>query len=126
MVHDRFLIWDWIIKHPLQIALKVLKVLTKVVARRGEGYIKAVLMSPAPWAPKGRKMVVYNMNKKDADAIVAYLKWNGKIDLNGYRINLSRYFCPCCFLVCRKTKLQHRAGGIIPTRLLSIYLFLGQ
>ncbi len=58
--------------------------LTKVVDRRGEGYIKAVLMSPIPWAPNGRKMVVYNMNEKDAEAMVAYFEWIGKIDLNGF------------------------------------------
>lgn len=58
--------------------------LTKVLDRRGEGYVKAVLMSPVPWAPSGRKMVVYNMSEKDADAVVAYLKWIGKIDLNGF------------------------------------------
>ena len=58
--------------------------LTKVVERRGEGYIKAVLMSPIPWAPKGRKMVAYKMSQEDADAMVAYFKWIGKIDLNGF------------------------------------------
>lgn len=58
--------------------------LTKVVDRRGEGYIKAVLMSPIPWAPSGRKMVAYKMNEKDANAVVAYLKWIGQIDLNGF------------------------------------------
>lgn len=58
--------------------------LTKVVERRGEGYIKAVLMSPVPWAPNGRKMVVYNMSQEDADAMVAYFKWIGNIDLNGF------------------------------------------
>ena len=58
--------------------------LTKVIDRRGEGYVKAVLMSPIPWAPKGRKMVKYNMNEADAEAVIAFLKWNGKIDLNGF------------------------------------------
>jgi nitric oxide reductase subunit C len=58
--------------------------LTKVVERRGEGYIKAVLTSPVPWAPRGRKMVAYKMNDKDAEAVVAYLKWIGKLDLNGF------------------------------------------
>lgn len=58
--------------------------LTKVVERRGEGYIKAVLMSPIPWAPKGRKMVAYKMSQEDADAMVAYFKWVGNIDLNGF------------------------------------------
>ncbi len=58
--------------------------LTKVIDRRGEGYVKAVLMSPIPWAPKGRKMVKYNMNEADAEAVMAFLKWNGEIDLNGF------------------------------------------
>ena len=58
--------------------------LTKVIDRRGEGYVKAVLMSPIPWAPKGRKMVKYNMNEADAEAVIAFLKWNGEIDLNGF------------------------------------------
>ena len=58
--------------------------LTKVVERRGDGYIKAVLMSPIPWAPKGRKMVAYKMSQEDADAMVAYFKWIGQIDLNGF------------------------------------------
>jgi len=58
--------------------------LTKVYDRRGEGYIKAALMSPVPWSPRGRKMVAYNMSEKDADAVVAFLKWIGEIDLNGF------------------------------------------
>jgi nitric oxide reductase subunit C len=58
--------------------------LTKVIDRRGEGYVKAVLMSPIPWSPNGRKMVAYNMTAADADAVVAYFKWIGKIDLNGF------------------------------------------
>lgn len=58
--------------------------LTKVYERRGEGYIKAVLMSPVAWAPKGRKMVCYKMNDTDASAVVAYFKWIGEIDLNGF------------------------------------------
>lgn len=58
--------------------------LTKVVDRRGEGYIKAVLMSPVPWAPRGRKMVAYKMSDEDAEAMVAYLKWIGGLDLNGF------------------------------------------
>ncbi|CAM2976417.1 c-type cytochrome [Flavobacterium frigoris] len=58
--------------------------LTKVLERRGEGYIKAVLMSPVPWAPRGRKMVAYKMSEADANAMVAYFKWIGKLDLNGF------------------------------------------
>ena len=58
--------------------------LTKVIERRGEGYIKAVLQSDVPWAPRGRKMVVYDMNDADAEAVIEYLKWIGEIDLNGF------------------------------------------
>lgn len=58
--------------------------LTKVIDRRGEVYVKAVLMSKEPWAPRGRKMVAYNMSEADAEAVVAYFKWIGKIDLNGF------------------------------------------
>ena len=58
--------------------------LTKVIERRGEGYVKAVLQSPVPWVPKGRKMVKYEMNDADAEAVIAYFKWIGNIDLNGF------------------------------------------
>jgi nitric oxide reductase subunit C len=58
--------------------------LTKVIDRRGEGMVKAILMSPVPWEPNGRKMVAYGMTEEDADAVVAYFKWIGEIDLNGF------------------------------------------
>lgn len=58
--------------------------LTKVFERRGDGYIKAALMSKVPWSPRGRKMVAYGMSDKDASDVVAFLKWIGEIDLNGF------------------------------------------
>jgi nitric oxide reductase subunit C len=58
--------------------------LTKVIDRRGEAYVKAVLMSKEPWQPRGRKMVAYGMSEEDAAAMVAYFNWIGKIDLNGF------------------------------------------
>jgi len=58
--------------------------LTKVIDRRGEAYVKAVLMSKEPWQPRGRKMVAYAMSEQDAEAMVAYFQWIGKIDLNGF------------------------------------------
>ena len=58
--------------------------LTKVIDRRGDAYVKAVLMSKEPWQPRGRKMVAYAMTEAEAEAVVAYLKWIGKIDLNGF------------------------------------------
>ncbi len=58
--------------------------LTKVVERKGEGLIKAILMSPVPWQPNGRKMVAYGMTEEEAEAMVEYFKWIGEIDLNGF------------------------------------------
>lgn len=58
--------------------------LTKVYERRGEGYIKAALMSKTPWSPRGRKMVAYGFKEEDANDVVAFLKWIGETDLNGF------------------------------------------
>jgi len=58
--------------------------LTKVIDRRGEGYVKAVLMSPVPWSPNGRKMVAYGMTDEEAQDMIAFFNWIGKIDLNGF------------------------------------------
>jgi len=58
--------------------------LTKVIDRRGEGYIKAVLMSPISWQPNKRKMVAYNMSEDEALDMVEFFKWINNIDLNGF------------------------------------------
>ena len=58
--------------------------LTKVIDRRGDAYVKAVLMSKETWQTGGRKMVAYAMTEAEAEAVVAYFKWIGKIDLNGF------------------------------------------
>ncbi len=58
--------------------------LTKVVERKGEGMIKAILMSPEPWQPNGRKMVAYGMSEQEANDMIAFFKWIGQIDLNGF------------------------------------------
>lgn len=58
--------------------------LTKVYERRGEGYIKAVLTSKTPWAPRGRKMVAYGFDDKQAADLTAFFKWIGETDLNGF------------------------------------------
>ena len=65
--------------------------LTKVVDRlnvkydgSGEAVIKSILMSAAPWQPNGRKMVAYNMSEQEAEDVVAFFKWIGEIDLNGF------------------------------------------
>ncbi len=58
--------------------------LTKVLERRGPGYVKAVLMSPVPWAPRGRKMVAYGFSAEEADDVIAFFDWIDDIDLNGF------------------------------------------
>ena len=58
--------------------------LTKVYERRGQGYMKAVLTSKVPWAPRGRKMVAYGFSDQQAADIIAFLKWVGETDLNGF------------------------------------------
>ncbi|MGB0849744.1 MAG: c-type cytochrome [Bacteroidia bacterium] len=58
--------------------------LTKVVERRGEAYIKAALMTKEPWSPRGRKMVAYGFSNAEADDLVAFFDWVGKVDLNGF------------------------------------------
>ncbi|NER14695.1 c-type cytochrome [Leptobacterium flavescens] len=58
--------------------------LTKVLERRGEGYVKAVLMTPVPWAPNGRKMVAYGFSKEEAEDLIAFFDWIDDIDLNGF------------------------------------------
>ncbi|WP_445956592.1 c-type cytochrome [Yeosuana sp.] len=58
--------------------------LTKVIDRRGEGYVKAVLMTPISWEPNGRKMVAYGFSKEEAEDLIAFFDWIGHIDLNGF------------------------------------------
>ncbi len=63
--------------------------LTRVIERKGEGYVKAVLMSEMPWKVTGRQMVAYNMSNEDADDLVAFFEWVGNIDLNGFETVVS-------------------------------------
>ncbi|NOU48482.1 MAG: cytochrome c [Bacteroidales bacterium] len=58
--------------------------LTKVVERRGEGYMRAVLSSKEPWAPRGRKMVAHNFNEEEVGQLIEFFKWIGNVDLNGF------------------------------------------
>ena len=58
--------------------------LTKVIDRRGKGYIKAVLMTPVAWEPNGRKMVAYGFTEQEALDLIEFFDWIGHIDLNGF------------------------------------------
>jgi len=58
--------------------------LTNVIERRGEQTVKSILKMPVPYAPNGRKMVAYGMNDQDANDLVEFFKWTGKLHLNGF------------------------------------------
>jgi len=60
--------------------------LTRVVERRGAGYIKGVLMSPTPWGEhtSGRKMVAYGFSEEEANHLVSFFTWIGEIETNGF------------------------------------------
>ncbi|CAM1354680.1 c-type cytochrome [Tenacibaculum insulae] len=63
---------------------KVIDRLNKKYGGEGEEVVKSILMSPVPWQPNGRKMVAYNMSEEEAEDMVAFFKWIGNIDLNGF------------------------------------------
>lgn len=58
--------------------------LTKVVERRGEAWIDLFLRDPEAMFPGERKMVKYDFTDEDRAAVVAFLKWVGEIDTNGF------------------------------------------
>ncbi len=58
--------------------------LTNVIERRGEEFVKAVLKTKQPWQPNGRKMVAYGFNDEEANDLVEFFKWTGKLHLNGF------------------------------------------
>ncbi len=58
--------------------------LTNVIKRRGEVYVKTLLKMKTPWAPRGRKMVAYGFSDEEANDLIAFLKWVGEINLNGF------------------------------------------
>lgn len=58
--------------------------LTKVYERRGESFIKQMLRDPFAMYPNQRKMVKYNFKESEMDDLVAFFKWIGEMDLNGF------------------------------------------
>lgn len=58
--------------------------LTKVYERRGEAFIRAMLKDPQAMYPGQRKMQQYHFTDEEMGALVAFLKWIGEIDLNGF------------------------------------------
>jgi nitric oxide reductase subunit C len=58
--------------------------LTKVYERRGPEFIKAMLRDPEAMYPGQRRMVQYHFGADEIDALLAFLKWIGEMDLNGF------------------------------------------
>lgn len=58
--------------------------LTKVYERRGEAFIRSMLKNPEQMYPGQRKMTNYKLTDEEIDNLVAFLKWVGNMDLNGF------------------------------------------
>jgi nitric oxide reductase subunit C len=58
--------------------------LTRVYERRGEYFIRAMLVDPAAMYPGERKMQRYDFTIEDQDALIAFFRWAGTVDLNGF------------------------------------------
>lgn len=58
--------------------------LTKVYERRGPEFIKAILKNPEAMYPGQRKMRNYGFSDQEIEDLVAFLKWIGDMDLNGF------------------------------------------
>ncbi len=58
--------------------------LTKVIDRRGEAFVVAVLSSKTPWTMSGRKMVAYDFTEEEVNNLLEFFKWVGEMDLNGF------------------------------------------
>ncbi len=58
--------------------------LTKVVARRGEPWMRVFLKDPQAMYPGRRKMVQYNFTDQEISELIAFFTWIGNIDTNGF------------------------------------------
>lgn len=58
--------------------------LTKVYDRRGRAFINQMLIDPEAMYPGQRKMVKYDFTQEERDSLIAFFKWIGEADLNGF------------------------------------------
>jgi nitric oxide reductase subunit C len=58
--------------------------LTRVIERRGEPFVRAMLRDPEAMYPGQRKMQNYGFSEPEITALVAFLAWAGGVDLNGF------------------------------------------
>jgi len=58
--------------------------LTLAYTRRGEAWLKIFLKDPQAMYPGRRKMIQYDFTDEEIDDVIAFLKWIGEIDTNGF------------------------------------------
>lgn len=58
--------------------------LTKVYERRGEAFMRAIIKDPQAMYPEDRKMVKYDFSEEEISDLIAFLRWVGNMDLNGF------------------------------------------
>ena len=58
--------------------------LTKVFERRGPVWMKQFLKNPEAMYPGERKMVNYHFKDQEIEDLIAFFKWIGEMDLNGF------------------------------------------
>lgn len=58
--------------------------LTKVYERRGPDFIRAMLRDPEAMYPGQRRMKNYHFGDDQIEDLLAFLKWSGNVDLNGF------------------------------------------
>jgi nitric oxide reductase subunit C len=58
--------------------------LTKVYDRRGPDWINVFMDDPEAMFPGERKMVKYDFTEEEKSDLIAFFKWVGEIDLNGF------------------------------------------
>ncbi len=58
--------------------------LTKVYERRGPEWMTIFLKDPQAMYPGERKMTQYNLKDEEITDLIAFFKWIGEIDLNGF------------------------------------------
>jgi len=58
--------------------------LTKVYERRGPEWIKMFIKDPEAMYPGERKMVKYSFTDAEINELIAFFKWIGEADLNGF------------------------------------------
>lgn len=58
--------------------------LTKVMERRDESFVRSMIKNPDTMFPGQRKMTNYHLSDTEISDLIAFLKWIGKMDLNGF------------------------------------------